>query len=116
MISKGIRGAIIVEYNFESSIRDAVLELLNAMMVQNNINKEMISHVIFTVTNDINAAFPAKFARKDLGWDDVAMLCFNELDVPDAFRMCLRVLIVVNCTQDFKPKFVYLKGAEKLRN
>lgn len=116
MISKGIRGAIIVEYNFESSIRDAVLELLNAMMVQNNINKEMISHVIFTVTNDINAAFPAKFARKDLGWDDVAMLCFNELDVPDALRMCLRVLIVVNCTQDFKPKFVYLKGAEKLRN
>lgn len=116
MISKGIRGAIIVEYNFESSIRDAVLELLNAMMVQNNINKEMISHVIFTVTNDINAAFPAKFARKDLGWDDVAMLCFNELDVPDALRMCLRVLIVVNCTQDFEPKFVYLKGAEKLRN
>ena len=115
MITKGIRGAITVDYNFESSIKDAVLELLNSMVEQNNIKKEDISHVIFTLTSDLNPAFPAKFARINLGWDDVAMMCFNELDVPDSLRMCLRVLIVVNCAEDFSPRFVYLKGAENLR-
>lgn len=115
MITKGIRGAISVDYNYESSIKDATLELLNAMVSQNNIKKENISHVIFTLTQDLNAAFPAKFARIDLGWDDVAMMCYHELDVPNSLPMCLRIMIVVNCDEDFVPKFVYLKDAASLR-
>lgn len=115
MITKGIRGAITVENNTEKAIKDATLELLNQMQKQNNFNRTQISHVIFTTTDDLNAAFPAKFARTELGWNDVAMMCFHELDVPDAIKMCLRILIVVNCEDDFQPKFVYLKGAASLR-
>jgi len=115
MITKGIRGAITVEYNAEDSIKTATLELLNEMIAQNNIIKANISHVIFTLTDDLNAAFPAKFARINLGWDDVAMMCYHELDVPNSLKMCLRVLIVLNCDENFVPKFVYLKGAESLR-
>jgi chorismate mutase len=29
--------------------------------------------------------------------------------------MCLRVLIVVNCGENFEPEFVYLEGAKDLR-
>ena len=115
MLSKGIRGAITVENNTEESIKFATLELLSALIKYNNISTKSISHVIFTLTKDLNAAFPAKFARLDLNWNNVAMMCYHELDVPDSIEKCLRVLIVVNCDELFEPKFVYLKGAEKLR-
>ncbi len=115
MITKGIRGAITVDENTEDAIRAAVLELLGEMFRKNNLTEEKISHIIFTVTHELNAAFPAKFARLDMGLSKTAMMCFNELDVPGALPKCLRALIVTNCTEDFAPEFVYLKGAEKLR-
>lgn len=116
MITKGIRGAITLESNTEESIEAATLEILGELVKQNGIKKELISHVIFTLTDDLNAAFPAKFAREKLGWSDVAMMCFHELDVPNSLAMCLRILLVLNCEEDFEPKFVYLKGAQKLRS
>lgn len=116
MITKGIRGAITVEDNSSQAIEKATLELLNELFIKNNINKEAISHVIFTLTQDLNAEFPAKFAREKLGWDKVAMMCFHELDVPNSLKMCLRILIVLNCDEKFSPEFVYLKDAKKLRS
>ena len=115
MITKGIRGAITVDSNTKEDIKSATIELLTELTQKNNIKKENISHAIFTLTNDLNAEFPAKFARIDFGWDDVAMMCFHELDVPDSLKKCIRILVVINAQEDFKPEFVYLKGAEKLR-
>ncbi len=115
MITKGIRGAITVDENSVEAIRNATLELLSLMIKKNNIEISKISHVIFTLTDDLNAAFPAKFARIDMGWKDTAMMCFHELNVPDSLEKCLRVLIVLNCEDNFVPKFVYLKGASHLR-
>ncbi len=115
MITKGIRGAITVENNTKEDIKSATIELLEKLIKENNIKKENISHAIFTLTSDLNAEFPAKFARLDFGWDNIAMMCFHELDVPNSLEKCLRVLVVVNAEDNFEPKFVYLKGAEKLR-
>ena len=115
MITKGIRGAITVEDNTYEAIRSATLELLNNMIEINRITTDKISHVIFTLTQDLDAEFPAKFARIDLGWNDVAMMCFNELNAKNSLKQCLRVLIVLNCDDDFKPQFVYLKNAANLR-
>jgi chorismate mutase len=114
-MQKGIRGAITVGQNSVESIREATLELLSEMITKNKIKPDKISYVIFTLTSDINAVFPAKFARLELGWNDTAMMCFNELEVDGALPKCLRVLIVLNCDGDFQPKFVYLKGAANLR-
>lgn len=115
MISKGIRGAITVDSNTKEDIKSATLELLDKLVKENNIKKEQISHAIFTLTKDLNAEFPAKFARIDFGWENVAMICHYELDVPNSLEKCLRVLIVVNVENTFEPKFVYLKGASNLR-
>lgn len=134
MISKGIRGAITVDENSKEALKDATLELLREMFMQNCIepplskgsgceadggicynSTENISHIIFTTTNDLNAEFPAKFAREDFGLKTTAMMCFHELDVPNSLPLCLRVLIVLNCKEDFTPKFIYLKGASGLR-
>jgi len=115
MTVKGIRGAITVDSNTEQAMKNATVELLTEMVLRNKICTGKISHVIFTTTEDLNAAFPAKFARIDLGFENVAMMCFHELNVPNSLKMCLRILIVLNCSDNFEPEFVYLKGAADLR-
>lgn len=115
MISKGIRGAITVEENTAEAIGAATIRLLKEIVSKNNIEVDMISHVIFTLTDDLNADFPAKYARVNLRWRDVAMMCFHELNVPGSLARCLRALVVINCSEEFIPEFVYLEGAEKLR-
>ena len=115
MTTKGIRGATTVDNNTEESIREATLELLSEIISKNKIEPDKISHVIFTLTRNLNTAFPAKFARLELGWKDTAMMCFNELEVEGALEKCLRVLVVLNCEDGFEPQFVYLKGAANLR-
>lgn len=112
---KGIRGAITVEDNTAEAIEQATVELLNELIDKNNIKKELISHALFTLTEDLNAEFPAKFARINLNWDNVAMICHHELNVPNSLPKCLRILIALNCDENFTPEFVYLKGAAALR-
>ena len=115
MITKGIRGAITVDENSSEAIGSATIKLLQEIVKRNNIDINLISHVIFSLTSDLNADFPAKYARVNLKWSDVPMMCFNEIDVPNSLKKCLRVLVVVNCSESFEPEFVYLKGAEGLR-
>ncbi len=115
MISKGIRGAITVEENSPEAIGAATIKLLTEIMKRNKLEVDSISHVIFTLTKDLNADFPAKYARVNLKWKEVPMMCFHELDVPNSLSMCLRVMIVINCGEGFVPEFVYLDGAENLR-
>ena len=114
MITKGIRGAITVEENTSEAIGAATIKLLQTIMDKNNIETDSISHVIFTITKDLNADFPAKYARINLKWKDVPMMCMNEMAVPTGLAKCLRVLIVVNCNENFEPEFVYLDGAANL--
>ena len=115
MITRGIRGAITVESNTPEAIGAATIKLLRKMVEKNNIEIDSISHALFTLTKDLNADFPAKYARINLKWKDVPMMCYNELAVPTGLAKCLRVLIVVNCSETFEPEFVYLDGAENLR-
>ena len=115
MITRGIRGAITVDENTPEDIGSATIKLLTKMLEVNNIEIDSISHAIFTLTKDLNADFPAKYARINLKWREVPMMCYNELDVPGSLPKCLRVLLVINCSESFVPEFVYLEGAEILR-
>lgn len=115
MISRGIRGAITVEENSSEAIGAATIKLLNEIIKKNNIEPDNISHAIFTLTEDLNADFPAKYARINLKWKEVPMMCFHELNVPNSLKKCLRVLVVINCGENFRPEFVYMEGAAGLR-
>lgn len=115
MLTKGIRGAITVEENTVEAIKQATVELFNQLIEKNNIKKYLVSHVIFTVTKDIDAAYPAKFVRTEFGWNNTAFMCEQEMFVKDSLPKCIRVLIVYNCEDHFKPMYVYLRGAENLR-
>ena len=114
--TRGIRGATVVSSNISEDIEKATVELTNEIIAQNSIMVQDIAFAIFTLTKDLNAAFPAKFARLNCGFDMVPMMCYQELDVPNSIRMCLRVLFVVNTDKNKNEiKHVYLKGAKSLR-
>ena len=115
MITKAIRGAITLDKNTAEAIKTAVIELMTNIIRENNLKESIVSHVIFTSTTDIDAAYPAKFLRNDLGWNKTALMCLPEMNVQNSLKMCIRVLVVINCETDFEPKFVYLKGAADLR-
>ncbi len=114
--TRGIRGATVVLANTPEDIENATVELTNEMISRNSIKVEDIAFAVFTLTKDLNAAFPAKYARLRCGFDMVPMMCYQELDVPNSIQMCLRALFVVNtnASQD-EIKHVYLKGAKALR-
>lgn len=115
MITKGIRGATTVNQNTADEIKSATIEMFSMLIKENNLDEKYVSHVIFTMTKDLNAAYPAKFVRKDLGWNKTAFICEQELDIEDSLEKCIRVLIVYNCEKDFEPQFVYLHNAKDLR-
>ena len=78
----GIRGATQSETNSASDIYAATRELLEQMIEKNGILEEQVAAAFFTVTNDLNAAYPAAAARQ-LGWNETALMCSTEIPVPD---------------------------------
>lgn len=113
---RGIRGAITVGENTEEAIGEATRRLLRAMMQENNISTGDIISVLFTMTSDLNAAFPATCARKMQGWNFIPMLCAAEVDVPGSMRGCIRVLMHAEMDAGQREvKHVYLDGAVELR-
>lgn len=116
MITKGIRGAITVDANTKEAIREAVVELFTNLIKANSLIEKNVSHIIFTVTNDLDAVYPAKFVRSDIGWNSTALMCLPELQIANSLPMCIRVMIIYTCVEGFVPKYVYLKGAADLRS
>jgi chorismate mutase len=112
---RGIRGAVTVAADEPAAIHAATHELLNEIVARNDIEVEDIASVMFTLTPDVRAAFPALAAR-DMGWTHVPMLHAVEVDVPGAIERCIRVLMHVNTVRSMRDvEHVYLREAERLR-
>jgi chorismate mutase len=115
MYCRGLRGATSVEKNSVYAIIAATRDLLKQMVDVNEISIEDISSVIFTVTSDLDAAYPARAAR-DLGWSETPLLCTREIDVPGGLPRCVRVLIMWNTNRPIdRINHVYLGAAARLR-
>lgn len=115
MFFRGIRGATTAEGDDKAAIARATKRLLAEMTRRNAIDVDDIASILFTVTPDLRAGFPALAAR-EMGWTWVPMLHACEIDVPGALGRCIRVLMHVNTAK--KPaeiEHVYLDGATVLR-
>jgi chorismate mutase len=113
---RGLRGATTVSRNSVTAITQAVNELLDALITENNISPADITSVIFSVTSDLDALFPAAIARQRPGWEYVPLLDLQHLDVADGLERCIRILIHLNTPlpqQALRP--VYLNHASRLR-
>src|SRR5579884_856117 len=111
MYCRGIRGATTVERNEREEMLAATIELLRAIMQRNELQAEDIASAFFTVTDDLDAAFPALAAR-ELGWTEVALMCAREIPVPGSLEKCIRVLLHVNTERGAaEMQHVYLRRA-----
>ena len=114
-VFRGIRGAITVESDDGTEIACATERLLNEILRRNEIALDDIASVLFTLTPDLHAAFPALAAR-DMGWTTVPMLHAVEIAVPGALGRVIRLLMHVNTTRTAEQiEHVYLDGAAILR-
>ena len=112
---RGIRGATTADANTDEAIYLATKDMLQELINVNGIDQEQVAAAYFTVTSDLNAAFPAAAARQ-LGWNEVALMCSTEIPVPDSLAHCIRVMILYNTEKSQKDMVnVYLKGTEVLR-
>lgn len=116
MYCRGIRGATTIEHNDREEILAATTELLQLMIEQNDLHTEDVASVIFTVTEDLDAVFPAEAARL-MGWMEVALMCGREIPVPNSLGKCIRILLHVNTTRSAAEiRHVYIHGATNLRS
>ncbi len=116
MWCRGIRGATTADENSKEAILDATKELLRLIVSSNTIEIDQVASVSFTTTQDLNAEFPAAAAR-EMGWEDTALLCGHEMNVPNGLPMCIRVLLLINTEKKASElKHVYIKGARHLRS
>ncbi|MDT8860010.1 chorismate mutase [Alkalihalobacillus sp. MEB130] len=113
---RGIRGAITIQSNTEEEILEASKELVQVLIKNNEIEPDRVAQVLFTVTEDVTAAFPAKILREFDGWSYVPVVCAQEIPVPGSLPLCIRVLMTVNTDVDQKDiAHAYLRDAKKLR-
>jgi len=110
-----VRGAISVRANRAADIREATARLLEHLIRRNGVTADRVVSAVFTATPDLTADFPAHAARR-LGWADVPLLGAVELDVPDAPKRIVRVLLTLrDVPRGVKLIPVYLDEAAALR-
>ena len=113
---RGVRGAIDASNDKPDKILRATRELLAAILKANpTLRSEDIASAIFTSTDDIKAAYPARAAR-EMGWTSVPMICSREIPVPGGLPRCIRELLHWNTDLDQgSVQHVYLGQAADLR-
>ncbi len=109
-----LRGAASVTANEADAILAATDELMRELMARNGLAAEAMVSCIFTLTDDLDAEFPAVAARR-LGLDHVPLLCARELCVPGSLARVIRVLVHYYAAEDHQPRHVYLGEARSLR-
>ena len=109
-----LRGAITVAVNESEPILDATEELMRELIDRNALHADDLVSCIFTVTDDLDAQFPAVAARS-IGLTGVPLLCAREIPVVGAMPRVIRVLIHCYLGEGRAAQHVYLRDAQRLR-
>lgn len=113
---RGIRGAITVERNEKEEIWQAAQELITELLRTNAISADDIGAAIFSVTEDLTAAFPTAGVRRIAGFDLVPLFDVRQCAIEDSLPRCIRVLLLVNTdVPQSEIHHVYLRAAAELR-
>lgn len=116
MATRGIRGATTVEANTAGDIRTRTLELLGILIEANGLGPGDVASAVFTVTDDLDADFPALAVRSLPGWEEVPLLCAREIPVKGSLERCVRVLLHWNTNRpQAEVRHAFLRGARALR-
>lgn len=113
---RGVRGATVAQEDEPGAILAATRELLTGILQANPaLQPADLASVLFTVTDDLHSAYPARAAR-ELGWVDVPLICSCEISVPGGLERCIRVLLHWNTDlSQAEIRHVYQSKAASLR-
>jgi chorismate mutase len=112
---RAIRGAVQIDADDREAILEGTAELVSEVMARNDLVPDDVISVLFTVTPDLTAEFPALAARK-IGFHDVPLLCATEIPVPGALPRVVRLMMHVETSRSRgEVQHVYLRGAAALR-
>jgi chorismate mutase len=109
-----LRGATTVELNESAPILEATGELMHELLERNGLEAADLVSCIFTLTEDLDAEFPAVAAR-NMGLNKVPLLCAREIPVPGSLPRVIRVMIHAYAHEGAEPQHVYLGEARALR-
>ena len=116
MATRGVRGATTAGANDAAAILERTLELLQVLVAQNGILPEDVASAVFTVTEDLDAEFPALAVRSLPGWEAVPLLCAREIAVPGSLGRSIRALLHWNTEKaQNEVRHAFLRGARQLR-
>ncbi|EPY07673.1 chorismate mutase [Paenibacillus sp. E194] len=116
MYARGIRGATTVTCNDAEEILHATTKLLQEIVAQNAVQPEQIANIWITMTEDLNATFPARAIRAMEGWDLVPLMCAIEIPVKGSLPLCIRLMVTINTDKEqHEIRHVYLNEAIALR-
>ncbi|MCY4173096.1 MAG: chorismate mutase [Cyanobacteria bacterium MAG CAR3_bin_5] len=110
------RGATTATENTATAIRQAVSELLDALVTRNRLQPHHLISMVFSVTADLDALFPASVARHRPGWQAVALLDTQQMHVPGDLSRCIRLFAHGWLPRGRVPEHPYLRGATALRS
>lgn len=115
IMCRGIRGATTVSENDREEILAATRDLLRQIVKANGITPDEVASIVFTMTSDLNAEYPALAARQ-LGWATVPLLCAQEINNPGGLPGTIRILMHWNTVKSqTEIQHIYTNGAEILR-
>jgi chorismate mutase len=110
-----IRGATTITEDTLENVREAAIELIAEIIKENELNKNDLISIIFSCTNDIKSTYPGKHIREYFGLDKIALMHFNEMEVNNGLKKCIRVMLLVNINKNDNIKYIYLRKAKSLR-
>ena len=116
MMVRGVRAAATVSANDATEIKQITLDMIQQIVNENDMDPADIASVWITVTDDLDAAFPAQPIRQLPGWELVPIMCALEIPVKGSLEKCIRVMVHWNTNKtQAEIKHIYLGGARALR-
>lgn len=116
MSMRGIRGAITVEQNEKEAIWQAAKAMMQELIARNELAPEDIGAVIFSMTEDLTAAFPTAGVRQLPGFDLVPLFDARQCVIEGSLGKCIRVLVLADTEKKQRDiRHIYMGRAVALR-
>ncbi|MBT0772537.1 chorismate mutase [Kineosporia sp. J2-2] len=115
MAVRAIRGATQVDVDEREHVLARTRELVADVMESNKLDQDSVISIIFTATQDVTSVAPAVAARQ-LGLNDPALICVQEMHVEGAMPRLVR--LVAHVDTDLERDQIqnrYLRGTHTLR-
>lgn len=112
---RAVRGATQLDSDTRDHMLDRVAEMVRTVMEVNDLEVHDFVSIIFTATSDLTSEFPA-YAARQLGFDDVPLICARELEIEGSMPRVVRLMAHVETQMSREDvTHVYLHGAAALR-